>query len=242
MHHCIKTLTAGLLCAASLVAHTSSAVEYEITFTGTWNASDVEPGSYPSSSAHFTPLIGASHKAGAEFWKNNGQASPGVEAVAEVGVNSILRSELAAARNAGTTGSVIEFQDLFNLPSSSTVRVDIDDDKPFITLIAMIAPSPDWFVGVSGLSLLENDEWVRNLKVNLRPYDAGTEEGESFSLNNPASPASDTIFRLTGNDSPFIGRPSIGTLEFTLLNPPPLQTPDNNPSATSAIVSFLLQE
>jgi len=99
--------------------------------------------------------------------------------------------------------------------------------------------------------LLEDGEWVRSLTVDLKPYDAGTEEGMGFSLANSPSPASDAIFRLTGDDSPFIGRPSLGTLEFTLINPPEPPTPEppvspptppsgeKNAEALSAIINLL---
>ena len=33
--------------------------------------------------------------------------------------------------------------------------VAVTTDHPRVTLVTMIAPSPDWFVGVSGLSLLD---------------------------------------------------------------------------------------
>ena len=50
----------------------------------------------------------------------------------------------------------------------------------------MVAPSPDWFVGVSGLPLLDDRwaRWLRSHEVNLYPWDAGTEDGSEFSLNN----------------------------------------------------------
>ena len=48
----------------------------------------------------------------------------------------------------------------------------------------MIAPSHDWFVGVSGLPLLDaQGEWVSWVRVFLYPWDAGTEEGNDFSLS-----------------------------------------------------------
>jgi len=53
----------------------------------------------------------------------------------------------------------------------------------------MIAPSPDWFVGVSGLSLIENGKWVDNKVVTLFLYDAGTDSGPSYaSPDQPTSP------------------------------------------------------
>ena len=52
----------------------------------------------------------------------------------------------------------------------------------------MVAPSPDWFVGVSGLPLL-NDQgrWLRAHEVHLYPWDAGTEDGSEFSTTNVAT-------------------------------------------------------
>jgi len=228
----------------------AQSAQYSIKFVGTWSPNDISS-DYPSS-AHFSPMIGATHQAGAQFWQNGDRASIGVEEVAELGANDALRSELSIAQNAGTVGATIEFQSLFSLPNSDTVEIEVDRDKPFITLITMIAPSPDWFIGVSGLSLLESDEWVRSLTVELRPYDAGTEEGTTFSLGNPASPDTDRITKLTEADSPFIGRPVIGRLEFTLLNPPvvppptepPTQPPntDSNSAALPALMGLLLAD
>ena len=64
----------------------------------------------------------------------------------------------------------------------------------------MIGPSPDWFVGVSGLSLLDGQgEWESLLEVDLFPYDAGTEQGTEFSLSNAATSPQGVITSLRGN-------------------------------------------
>jgi hypothetical protein len=53
----------------------------------------------------------------------------------------------------------------------------------------MIAPSPDWFVGVSSLNLLENGQWASNKVVDLYAYDAGTDSGTTYiSANSVTSP------------------------------------------------------
>ena len=63
----------------------------------------------------------------------------------------------------------------------------------------MIGPSPDWFVGVSALSLLDgSDDWLLSHTVDLFPYDAGTENGEEFSLSNSATSPQGDITRLRG--------------------------------------------
>ena len=42
-------------------------------------------------------------------------------------------------------------------------------------LVTLVAPRLDWFVGVSGLSLLDaQGEWLLQHQVDLFPYDAGT--------------------------------------------------------------------
>ena len=64
----------------------------------------------------------------------------------------------------------------------------------------MIAPSPDWFVGVFGLSLLDAEgNWVEALTVNLYPWDAGTEGGDDFSFDNAATVPPGTIVSLRGH-------------------------------------------
>ena len=87
----------------------------------------------------------------------------------------------------------------------------------------MIAPSPDWFAGVSGLSLLDaQNEWLSQRQVNLFPYDAGTEEGTEFSLTNAATSPQGTITSIKGTGK-FSNQP-IATLTFDLLAPPVITT------------------
>ena len=83
----------------------------------------------------------------------------------------------------------------------------------------MIAPSPDWFVGVHGLNFIEAGDWVDNLSVDLLPYDAGTDSGVSFNSPNAPTVPPQPIRRLT---EPPVGngrtaRP-FGTFTFTRLD------------------------
>lgn len=225
----IASIIAGVVLTIGTSVSHAQLARYSVTFTGTWSANDIRS-PYPAS-AHFSPMIGVTHQEDEQFWRNGGQAGAGVELVAELGANGTLKAELLAAQGSGTVGEIIEFQDLFDLPNSDTVEIEVADDKPFITLITMIAPSPDWFIGVSGLPLTSEGKWLETLSVGLRPYDAGTEEGNTFSLSNPPSPASARISRLRDGESPFIGTPVIGRLEFTLLNPSEVIPPDTPPIA-----------
>ncbi len=73
----------------------------------------------------------------------------------------------------------------------------INENYPLITLVSMVAPCPDWFVGVGGLDLLgEDGEFVQSLTVPLVVYDAGTDNGITFTSSNSAS-AGEVITRLS---------------------------------------------
>ena len=139
-------------------------------------------------------------------------ASAGVEGVAELGDTDTFKSEIKANMNAV---AVIEK----SLPSGGTPTATVDftvtTAHPLVTLLTMIAPSPDWFVGVSGLSLLDaQGDWLASHTVDLFPYDAGTEEGTEFSLSNAATSPQGPITSIKGTGK-FSNEP-IATLTFTL--------------------------
>ena len=202
-----------LLALAALLVITpaqgnAQSATYRVTFQGTWTTT-VTPGGVPSG-AHFTTLIGAVHNDSVTFWSSGGTASAGVEAVAELGTTGAFKSEINANTNAV---AVIEK----SLPSGGTPTATVDftvtTAHPLVTLLTMVAPSPDWFVGVSGLSLLDaQGDWLA--LQTLFPYDAGTEEGTEFSLSNTATSPQGTITSIKGTGK-FSDEP-IATLTFTL--------------------------
>ena len=165
-------------------AFPSTAV-YDVVFQGTW-ATAATPGGVPSG-AHFSRLIGGIHSDAVTFLESGGTASAGVESMAEVGGWTGLQGEV---QDAGTVAlNVLSGDTDFISPTTSrTLTATLTTEHPRITLVTMVAPSPDWFVGVSGLPLLDADGlWLRSHEVNLYPWDAGTEDGSEFSLNNLAT-------------------------------------------------------
>ena len=80
----------------------------------------------------------------------------------------------------------------------------------------MIAPSPDWFVGVDSLNLYEDGAFVDEKTVVLYAYDAGTDSGTTYtSPDDPTDPAV-PIFKIEGY--PFFYEDelvSLGTFTFT---------------------------
>ena len=198
-----------------LAATNTFAATYKLTFNGGWDATDVT-GINPAG-AHFSELVGATHTAGQPLWQPGTLATPGIENVAETGDSTVLKSEINTAISSGTATSLISANGISNDGSSITI-FNIFDNHSSVSLASMIAPSPDWFVGVYDLSLKSDGNWITDLTIDLTPWDAGTEEGNLFSLSNPDSNPLIPIAELTG--SPFIGTPVIGTLQFELIAVP----------------------
>ncbi|GAB5497417.1 MAG: hypothetical protein Phyf2KO_24970 [Phycisphaerales bacterium] len=211
-HHAALALFAA--CLAGSAAAQSSTATYRLTFNATWTNAN-HPGAYPSN-AHFSPLIGTTHNDNVSFWEPGGISSPGMELMAETGGTSILRTEINSAISAGTAHEVI-LGAAINSPGSTTLEFEVGSDKPLFTLVTMIAPSPDWFVGTHGLSLRDGSGWVDEIVFDLDAYDAGTDSGPNFTSSNsdtqPQEPITD--FSTT---APFAGLPALGTYTLTLLS------------------------
>ncbi len=184
---------------------------YRVVFDATWSAS-THPVDFPSG-PHFSPLIGAVHNGGATFWALGDTATRGIEIMAETGGTGTLTAEIRAAIPDHAL-AVVNGRGIGSPGRTTISGVDVREDFPLVTLVTMIAPSPDWFVGVAGLSLLMADgRWVDELQVVLYPLDSGTDSGTTYrSANRDISPGQ-PIRSLKGV-SPFSDAP-IGTFTFT---------------------------
>ena len=206
----LVTFALLLIVGQAAIAHAQSAT-YQVTFEGKWTTT-ATPDGVPSG-AHFSPLIGAVHNDQVTFWSSGGTASAGIESMAEIGGTSTLKAEINNAKPDAL--SVIEQAIPFGGTVAATVDFTVTATYPRVTLVTMVAPSPDWFVGVAGLSLLDaQGDWLASKTVELFPYDAGTEEGTEFSPINPATSPQGTITSIKGIGK-FSNEP-VATLTFTL--------------------------
>ena len=193
-----RQIRALLVAAAAALPHVAEAaaqqVTYRVEFEGNWTTLST-PGGVVGG-AHFTTLIGAVHSGDVTFWSSGSMASAGVENVAELGSVGLFRSEVQASPH---TRSVIQEGVSGGGTGSSTFTITVTPSHPRVTLLSMIGPSPDWFVGVSGVSLRDGpDNWRDEHVVNLYPYDAGTEDGTEFTLSNPATSPQGVIRSIRG--------------------------------------------
>lgn len=193
-------VTAGANFGSGEFVCPDSTAEYQVTFEGNWNAVD-HPTNFPAGD-HFSSIIGGTHNCGVSFWTPYTLASGGIESMAEVGGTATLTSEVNTAIADGTAYSVISGGGLNPASNNSTFTTfQASSCFPLVTLTSMIAPSPDWFVGVHDLPLYENGRWRKKVLVELLPWDAGTEDGSGFSTNNLATEPPEIIRRIA--TSPF---------------------------------------
>lgn len=209
-------------------AQAATTAEYRVTFTAEWSAA-THPTDFPSGNPHFSGLIGGTHNADISFWAPGAIATDGIEEMAETGGTGMLQSEVQMAIDNGDAGRALAGGGIANSPDTRTMDFFISSDYPLVSIVTMIAPSPDWFVGVHGQSLLNNQgDWVNGLTVSLDPYDAGTDSGSTYRSGNDDTNPRDSISNLRGV-APFFGNSDahIGTFTFERLDGPadPTDTP-----------------
>jgi hypothetical protein len=108
---------------------------------GAWTAKS-HPYEYPSD-AHFSWMTGATHDEGYKLFEVDGMATPGLKALAEKGDLSPYDAEIRAAIDRGTAGALIQARPVERMPGSTAFEITIDERHPLVSLVTMIAPSPD---------------------------------------------------------------------------------------------------
>lgn len=164
---------------------------YRVTFVGEWS-SQSHPTNFPSG-AHFSPLIGNTHNETGMIWQPNELATSGIEVMAETGGTTTLSNEINALITQGHSEFILNGNGPDNIDMVS-IEFEISYSHPLVSLVTMIAPSPDWFVGAHGVNLIDNEFWVEEVMFDLLPYDSGTDSGSNFTSSNqdtnPAEPIS----------------------------------------------------
>lgn len=186
---------------------------YTLTFESTWSA-ETHPVGFPEF-PHFSGLIGATHNESVVVWAPGALSSPGIQNMAETGSKRPLQDELATKSAAGSVRRIVSGGGISRSPGQVQVTFTMTREFPLVSVVSMIAPSPDWFVGVRGLSLCVDGAWADSQGVDLFAYDAGTDSGVDYGSPNEASIPHLPIYPLT--EPPFkVGDavPPLGTFTF----------------------------
>jgi len=206
---------AAAVAAIALVspANAAETMKYTVQVDATWTAKS-HPLDYPSD-AHFSGLVGATHNAKYRIFSDGGIATDGLEALSERGAHSPLDAEIKRAIESGNAGALFESGPLFEFPGTLSATFVANESHSNVSVVMMVAPSPDWFAGVSNVALRKNGKWVEKITLKLWAWDAGTDGGTTYHAADADTQPRQSV-RL--NASPqFIGKDGlrpVGTITF----------------------------
>jgi len=194
------------------VEPTPSEAQYRITFDAAWTPASHSV-QYPTANPHFSGLVGAVHNPQVIFWEPGQIASDGIELMAETGGKSLFIDEINAAIGTGSTLSLIDGPGISTGDGDASVVITATLDYSELTITSMMAPSPDWFVGLHNFQLHDGTDFISDRSVDAFLYDSGTDSGVSYLSGNVDTQPRDPITRTTSEptDSSFVdGLPIAG--------------------------------
>lgn len=212
----MRGLLVLLLALAAPAAAAQGTVTYRVTFDATWSE-ETHPQDFPPN-PHFSGLVGATHGASVALWRPGELASEGIESMAETGSKTALIAEAEALIAGGQAEFVLSGSGITVSPGAVSLDFEVSQAFSHVSLVSMVAPSPDWFVGVHGLDLYEGGVWVAERVVDLYVYDSGTDSGATYLAPDEDTQPPEPVVQHT--DPPFLvgGEvPPVGTFTFTLL-------------------------
>lgn len=200
------------------VAAATAAVKYKVVFTPAWTKANF-PFEYPDTSLihkpHFSGWIGTAHNDGYAIFAEGTMPTPGLENLSEMGKHEPLNTEIGQAVSAGHALELAESDPLKDFSQTVSFEVSADETHPSVALVAMIAPSPDWFAAVD-VNLMEGGAFVDSMTVDAQAWDSGGDDGTTYLAddvdNNPKKPSMQSTgkhFMKDGKTMP------VGTLAFT---------------------------
>jgi hypothetical protein len=188
---------------------------YEVTFNLNWNETNF-PTDYPEN-AHFSRLVGWSHSETASYLNVGTESTEGIRLMAEGGYTSPMDEEINVLIDQGEGLDLFVGNNLSSGVGEIKLEVKVTKDFPSITLATMMAPSPDWFIASINQSMLnENDDFTEIMVIQAEVYDAGTDDGLTFTSLNKATTPKGLITKFVdaplGNGTVLNG--SFGTITF----------------------------
>lgn len=151
---------------------------YRVTIVLEWGPT-THPVSLPIG-WHTSPAVLAAHETPGNVVPSGSTASPGIQSMAETGATSLLLEELAANPAVG----MVDTGQRVDGTGSDELEVVSTQSTPLLSLVTMLAPSPDWFVGAVDVPLFEGGAWSERVELDLTPWDAGTDSGATFTSDN----------------------------------------------------------
>jgi len=209
---------------------------YTVKFEAKWSQA-THPNGWPNG-AHFSPLVIATHAYKYKMWSDMTRASQGVEEVAETGAEGTLYNEVMMMKKPGFVSNVYKTGMVSTPDGDTSTKIMVQNMYSMVSLITMIAPSPDWFVGVDSYDLCGMDGWKEKVTMDLLPWDAGTENGQTYRLENKDTDPVDVIMRITPNSNSDIGAHANVTFATVTFTRGEMIT-DSAPGLSAGLLAFL---
>ncbi len=123
----------------------------------------------------------------------------GAVIVLYVGRTSALNNEMYSAIKAKKALRRFQGRGISNTGTFTVKDIEVNTSYPLVSAITMIAPSPDWFVGVHDYTLCDenNGTWFDKKVKDLFLYDSGTDDAPTFVHTNKPSKPAVPIFLIT---------------------------------------------
>lgn len=163
----------------------------------------------------FAPLAGISHSNRFSMFTVRGYANMEIAAIAKTGdVKPFLKFAKALKTRHSLVHSIANTSSLVFEGKTARIKLSVDCMHPFISVVSMIAPSPDWIVQINNMNLYDAKmkKFISTMSGNLIAYDAGVDSGTGFtdpadeSLDIPTEPQQNIAPLSEDTMDPFRGR------------------------------------
>ena len=202
----------------------SDTASYDVTIEYFWSPnSHTNAPEFPQTQAFFTAMLLMTHNSEVNYWSTASTVTQSFQKIAEFGQINDLQT---IAQNDTTNTYFVTATSAASTTATITTSIDLQKDFRLLTTVAKIAQSPDWFVGVKNLALLDfnianlNYDWLPQVVKPLYGYDAGTQQGVSFAVTDEPTQPQEFPHLLSEDqqliDANFTIEQPFGTITFTL--------------------------
>ena len=131
---------------------------YEVLLKCHWT-DKTHPTDFPTRNPHFSALCGTVHNEAYTLWTIGGISTPGVREVAEYGSCVTLAEEIASCDEDGNCAADGYFE--WDCDYSGSLKsvcqfsgnLTLKTDYRHVSMMSMLAPSPDWNIGIDSANL-----------------------------------------------------------------------------------------
>ena len=203
------------LCLAATNVSAQDSIRYRVDIALAWDGT--EAGGHPADK-HWSRLIAFAHSSRYALFADGDTASSGLALVATNGRVSVLEAELAEGRRRDRVGAQVVLPGIDAGVGTFSFDLPVTGKHRFVSFATMLAPSPDWFTGVSAAALQDEEGWIDTVTAPLWVWDAGADSGPEFQGPNEDTQPRQSVRLLT--HPAFLtadGLRPIGTVTFTRL-------------------------